>query len=150
MRIPLLPIAFLFLSVSVSGQTIDGLASKYGAPRNIFEIRPGVIMSTKFGSESEVCEMRIERSVGIDKAVRLDKTFPSYLAKEIVDEVVPQSDRGAKGMSSSSSFSTRDVWSDTDYFEHVSIAYWHRGSQEIDTNIIAIVIRWRHRRGCQM
>src|SRR5262249_48814342 len=121
MRIPLLFITFLFLNVSVSGQTIDGLTSKYGAPRNIFEIRPGVIMNTKFGLESEVCEMRIERSVGIDKAVRLDKTFPSYLAKEIVDEVIPQAERGAKGTTSTGS--TRNVWSETDYFEHVSITY---------------------------
>ena len=147
MRIPFLLFFFVVLNISVSGQTIDGLTSKYGPARNIFEIRPGVIMSTNFGLQSEVCEMRIERSIGIDKVVLLDKTFASYLAKDIVDEVAPQSERGAKG--TTSALSMRDVWAETDYFEHVSITYWHRGSQEVDTNIIAIIIKWRQRSGCQ-
>jgi hypothetical protein len=147
MRISFFLIAFLFLDVSVFGQTIDGLKTRYGAAHNVFEIRPGVIMSATFGPKQEACEMRIERSIGIDKVVRLDKTFPSYLAKEIVGEVVPESERGAIG--TTTTLSMRDIWATTEYFERVSISYCHRGFVETDSNVVAIIISWRHREGCQ-
>lgn len=147
MRFLLPLIAILLINMAVSGQTIDGLKAKYGNPRSIFEIRPGVIMTVNFGPEREVCEMRLERTVGIDKPVLLNKTFDSALAKEIVDEVAPESERGLTGMSSRTS--TRGFWTRTDYFEHVSITYWHTGCEKIGSNLIAITITWRRRRGCE-
>ena len=146
MRSPLFIILSFFPIISVSAQSSSSLEARYGDPRKIFEIRSSVMLIARFNSEREVCEMRVERSVGTNEAIGLDTTFPSYLAREIVNELAPESERGPKGTSSLLSF--RNIWADTDYFKHVSITYWHRGLPETDSNIIAIVIKWRHRGGC--
>lgn len=146
MRSPLLIVLSFFPIISVSAQTSSSLEARYGDPLKIFEIRPSVMMIARFNSEREVCEMRVERSVGTNQAVDLNTTFPTYLTREIVNELVPESGRGSKG--TSTSLSMRNIWADIDYFQHVSITYWHRGLAETDSNIIAIVIKWRHRSGC--
>jgi hypothetical protein len=134
-------IAILLAALAVSAQTQGDLQRKYSAAERIYKIRPSVIMTVKFDDAGQATEMRVERSVGADNAISLDKTFPSYLAKDIVDELAPDSERGAKGLSQN--LSTRDAWANTEYYERVSITYWHRGCEEVNTNVIAIVIKWR-------
>ena len=146
MRLPLLISLSLFITISISGQTSSSLEARYGEPQRIFEIRPSVIMIPRFNSEREVCEMRVERSGGTDDAISLTTMVPTYMAREIVNELAPESVRGPKG--TSTSLSMRNIWADIDYFKHVSITYWHRGLPETDSNIIGIVIKWRHRGGC--
>jgi hypothetical protein len=78
-------------------QSSDELKSKYGAPIKVFEIRPGIMMTVQFDESGEASEMRIQRHAITDSTVYLDTAIPPYLSKEIVDELVPVAERGAKG-----------------------------------------------------
>lgn len=137
-------ITLLLIVIPTSAQTSNDLKAKYGEPQRIYEIRPGVLMTVTLNETGQACEMRIGRFAGTDSAVHLDVTFPSYLAKEIVDELVPESVRGAK-VSRHSELSMRHIWARTEYYANVSITYWHRGSEEVDSNVIAIVLKWKNR-----
>jgi hypothetical protein len=144
--IRLIQISFVsvFITVSVEAQSSDDLRSKYGAPFEAFEIRPGIMMTVKFDENSQASEIRIERHAATDSKVYLDTTIPSDLSKEIVDELVPVAERGAKGKFSGLMLIVGGSGTSLDDYENVSIIYHTSQSKEC-SGLIAIVIKWKNR-----
>jgi hypothetical protein len=134
----------VFVTVSVDAQSSDDLKSKYGAPFKAFEIRPGIMMTVKFGENNQASEIRIERHAATDSKVYLDTTIPSYLSKEIVDELVPVAERGAKTGFSGLGFIVGGSLTSQDDYENVNIIYYSSQSKEC-SGLVAIVIKWKNR-----
>jgi hypothetical protein len=134
----------LFVTLSAGAQSSDDLKSKYGAPFKAFEIRPGIMMTVKFGENGQASEMRIEHHAATDSKVYLDMTIPSYLFKEIVDELVPVAERGAKGEFSGLMLIVGGSGTSTDDYENVAITYYSNQSKEC-SGLVAIVIKWKNR-----
>ena len=57
----LVALGVVVFSVSAFGQTSTDLQRKYGTPTNVFEVRPGVLMTVKYGNDGQASEMVIER-----------------------------------------------------------------------------------------
>jgi hypothetical protein len=138
-------LVLLFFTVSWAQSSAD-LKSKYGAPFKAYEIRPGIMMRVKFDENGQASEMRIERHAVTDPMVYLERTIPSYLSKEIVDELVPIAERGARrrGEFSDLVLIVGGSGTSTDDYENVAITYYTRQSKECD-GLVAIVIKWKNR-----
>jgi hypothetical protein len=78
---------------ATSAQTAAELADKY-AHHEVYEVQPGVQMTAKFAPDGLVCEMQIEQGHfgkdGVDLRIGIDKEHIDSL----IDELVPQSERG--------------------------------------------------------
>src|SRR6185436_20995500 len=117
-----------------------------GAPFKAFEIRPGIMMTAKFGENGQASEIRIGRHATTDSPVNVETTIPSYLSKEIIDELVPVAERGAqqKGQFSDLVLIVGGSGASTDDYENVAITYYTRHSKECN-GLVAIVIKWKNR-----
>jgi len=78
---------------SAWGQTASDLASKYSAV-TAYEVRPGILMTARYAQDGQVCEMTLEKRHQTPGKVDLDSTIPHELVKELVEELVPVSERG--------------------------------------------------------
>jgi hypothetical protein len=78
---------------TASAQTASELPNKY-AHHEVYDVQPGVQMTAKFATDGLVCEMQIEQAHfgkdGLDLRNGIDKEHINGL----VDELVPQSERG--------------------------------------------------------
>lgn len=87
-------------------------------------------MTVRFAESGQASEVRIERHAATDSKVYLDTAIPEYLAKEIVDELVPVAERGAKGEFSGLMLIVGGAGTSSDDYENVSITYYSSQSQE--------------------
>jgi hypothetical protein len=87
-------LSFACLSQTSVGQTAQQLASRFPA-LTAYEIRPGVLMLSKFDTKGEICEAIVEplRQGSSSKTQRL--TLSDKIADEIIQEIVPVESRGA-------------------------------------------------------
>jgi hypothetical protein len=133
-------------------QTSDDLNSKYGAPQQSYEIRPGIFMSVKRAAAGQVCEMSVEKRhiKASGTTVNVEPTIISAdEMKEIVDELVPTDQRGPK----TNNFSVIDIsgagGTQRDEYENVNITYYSKYSSAkkavIKNGPVAIVITWKNR-----
>ena len=138
-------LVLLFFTVSWAQSSAD-LKSKYGTPFKAYEIRSGLIMRVKFDENGQASEMRIERHAVTDPRVNLERTIPPYLSKEIVDELVPVAERGARrrGEFSDLVLIVGGSGKSTDDYENIAITYYTRHSKECN-GLVAIVIKWKNR-----
>jgi len=82
--------------VSAVGQTPTDLQRKYGILTNVFEVRPGVLMTVKYGDDGQVSEMVIEKRHTTDRGINLNAALPEALVKELIDELAPIETRGKR------------------------------------------------------
>lgn len=78
------------------GQTPADLQRKYGTPSNVFEVRPGVLMTVKCGADGQVSEMIVERRRTTDAKINLNSTLPDAMVQELIDELAPVETRGKR------------------------------------------------------
>lgn len=136
---------FLFFTVSWA-QSPDYLKSNYGTPFKAYEIRSGIMMMVKFDESGQASEMRIERQAVTDPWVNLERTIPSHLSQELVDELVPVAQRGARlrGEFSDLVLIAGGSGTSIDDYKNVAITYYTRHSEEC-RGLVAIVIKWKNR-----
>jgi hypothetical protein len=156
MRFLALAFALAFLSISATAQTAKDLNTKYGAPRDSYEIRSGIFATTKFAPDGRLCEMSVEkRHVKSSGAILVDETLMSQdEMTPIVGELVPINERG-KESTASGLIRIMGVGMTTTYdYENVRITYYaglapnHRSKAAIVVRgTAAIVIQWKNR-GC--
>jgi hypothetical protein len=82
--------------ISAFGQTPTDLQRKYGIPANVFEVRPGVLMTVKYGHDGQASEMVIEKRHTTDRSINLNAALPEALVKELIDELAPIETRGKR------------------------------------------------------
>jgi len=137
-------VVLLFVTASAWAQSSDDLTSKYGTPFKAYEIRPGIMMTVRFAENGQASELRIVRHAATDSKVYLDTTIPAYLSKEIVDELVPVAERGARGELSGLMLIVGGSGTSSDDYEKVAITYYLSQSKEC-SGLVAIVIKWKNR-----
>jgi hypothetical protein len=135
----------VFAAASAPAQSADDLKTKYGEPFKAYEIRPGIMMTVKFDERGQVSEMRIGPHAATDETVHLDATIPSYLLKEIVDEVAPVSERGAKGAGFGSTIIVGGGGTVLENYENVDMTYYINSSSKECGGTVAVVIKWKNR-----
>jgi hypothetical protein len=88
-------VIFLISAVcSVAGaQTADELSMRLAPTSAYTIIFPDIVVIPRFDIDGQVCEMSIQRQTN-NIEDRLDPSLPMGFAKEIVDIVVPTSERG--------------------------------------------------------
>ena len=157
MRLRLLQIGVFLLLAAIPAwaQTSGDLNSKYGTPQQSYEIRPGIFMTVKYNADGQVCAMSVEKhhiqASGII-SVEPQTIISAAEVKEIIEELVPVNQRGAKigfgHISISGSGGT-----ETDEYENVySTTYFQVSSSKkaiVNYGTVAIVITWKNR-SCKM
>jgi hypothetical protein len=138
----------VFAAASALAQSADDLKTKYGEPFKAYEISPGIMMTVTFDESGQASEMRIERHEATEKMIYLDADIQP--AKEIVDELVPVSERGAKVDKDLITIS--GVGGDRlERYENIDITYFFKvstnkkDSGKVVSGTVAIVIKWKSR-----
>jgi hypothetical protein len=88
-----LVIISLALALACRPQTVTDVSAKYPVVTS-YEVRPGILMTPRYTTDGQVCQMSIERQRGTRSGVTLDSFMSDNLVKEIVDELAPLSERG--------------------------------------------------------
>ncbi len=126
-----------------SAQTIADIESKYGKPTQIYEIRPGIMMTVKFDAEGQATDIKIARQAITDSTIYLGVLLPDDLVKEIIDELVPISKRG-KMPREGDTFFAGHVGLRTDDYGNVTITYHSSASIGSTCNgLVAVTIKWK-------
>jgi hypothetical protein len=142
---------FLVLTAApVWAQTSSDLNSKYGAPTQSYEIRPGIFLTVKYAADGQVCEMSVEkRHIQASGTIDLDSiTISSEERRMIVDELAPAVKRGERQKDSGDVLIVGGGGTEIDNYENVSISYHSRytpSKEAIIRGTAAIVIAWKNR-----
>src|SRR5262249_30581495 len=89
----LLAIALLFLP-SVK-QTTDEFSQKYKPHESGgYIVRPGIVMNVKATASGDACEAEIKPLASTASKDLYPAVIPSETAKEVVDEIIPETTRG--------------------------------------------------------
>jgi hypothetical protein len=77
-------------------QSADELRAKYGAPLEAYEVRPHILMTVKYSEDGRASEYVIEARHNSQGKMDAESLMSGAMAREIVDEVVPPSQRGQR------------------------------------------------------
>lgn len=153
-----LPLTFCLIAVlAVDGQTSNELAAKF--PRvSAYEVRPGILMTARYATDGQACEMVLEARHYKTEQIDLGSTISRKLEDSLIDALAPENQRGKP---------TRSRWLSTDVgggvtytrrdFENVQVdiygaycGYQSRSStKQIPCNTSGdevVVIHWKKRR----
>ncbi len=88
--------AILFICISANAQSQEELHKKYGSPiSETLIIRPGLFLTVSYDEAGAVCEMIIHpQQFTLDLNSPITETMQSATLTEIIDELVPRSQRG--------------------------------------------------------
>ena len=88
---------FLAVQTSFPGNTGETIRQFYGPPvSETFLVRPGLVVSISYGKKGQVCELFIspQKPTTLIKSANQTKVIDSKLLTEIIDELVPENERG--------------------------------------------------------
>jgi len=86
-------ILFLTLAAAALGQTSADLSAKY--PNVIaYRVRPHVLMTARFASDGQVCEMTLEKGQRTDTSIPFDDSFSNEEVHSLMDDLAPEGQRG--------------------------------------------------------
>ena len=88
--------AILFICISANAQSQEELHKRYGTPiSETLSIRPGVFVTVSYAETGAVCEMIIHpQQLTSDLNSPITETMQSTTLTEVIDELVPKSQRG--------------------------------------------------------
>ena len=88
--------AILFISIGVNAQSQEELHKRYGSPiSETLTIRPGLFLTVNYAETGDVCEMIIHpQQLTLDLNSPITETMQSKTLTEIIDQLVPKSQRG--------------------------------------------------------
>jgi hypothetical protein len=119
-----------------------------------YEVRPGILMMPTYSTNGQVCEIGIQKRNYSPDVVRVDSDLSRMEIDEILENLVPDNERGPK----SQIFSGREVITRTGPgmttnidFENVSIQVVSKvvsGSTKrpLITEDVAAIIQWKNRK----
>ena len=85
-------ILLLTLAVAALGQTSADLNAKY--PNVVYRVRPHVLMTARFASDGQVCEMTLEKGQRTDTSIPYDDSFSNEEVRSLLDDLAPEGQRG--------------------------------------------------------
>src|SRR5262245_9337801 len=89
--------ALVLCAVSAFGQTEREIEDKYGKPIKIYSVDDTIWMSVEYASDGQACQMTLFPKRVSDDTVYLYSQLPFYELKRVLNDIVPQSERGKKG-----------------------------------------------------
>lgn len=135
-------ILLLTLAVAASGQTSADLSAKY--PNVIYRIRPHVLMTARFASDGQVCEMTLEKGQRTDTSIPYDDSFSNEEVHSLVDDLAPEAQRG-RDMTRRFDGSIEGL-SYTNVYTYENVLVHVYGTRQVGVaGNKAIVITWRTR-----
>jgi hypothetical protein len=145
--------AFLLLALLVPvgwSQSAADLAQKF-RHHEVYELKPGVVMSAAYTSSGLVCEMHIEQTHFKKDVVDLRTGLEITEMDALLEQVVPASERGAKEQDEFSRLIniSGPTMTRTDEYANVVVqVMWSVESQKKDVRITGpavLEIKWRNR-----
>ena len=131
MKVALL--VLLLTLLPVGARTNDNLRKRYGAPvSHTYMVRPGITATVSFSKRGGACKILLEP----ERRLMMESSAPRLTLKqinEILDELVPPSERGAPGMVgfvNARCLPDDDCWGTSADFERVHIYYNSAGKDE--------------------
>jgi hypothetical protein len=86
------------VQASFPGKTGETMRQRYGpAISETFLVRPGLVVSASYGKNGQICELFIapqKPTTLIKSADQTARTIDSKLLTEVIDELVPERERG--------------------------------------------------------
>jgi len=138
----------IFASAGAIGQTEEQLGAKFKRI-SAFEIRPGIEVFPTFAADGNVCRLVVEKRQYINPAsADFDSVIPSSLATLLVDELVPEKERGkplSPYLSSESFVAGGASFLKKDY-ENVSVGMYGSTVEGRTSGVSVIVISWPKRK----
>jgi hypothetical protein len=113
-------ILLFVLVVAALGQTSADLSLRYRQLTS-YELRPDIIMTPKFSSNGQVCEMGIERRQKTETSVIFNASFSEEEVQQLMDELAPKDERG-RNLTKHLNSSVVDDFIRTDYdYENINV-----------------------------
>lgn len=113
-----------------------------------YQIRPGILMMPRYTDDGHVCEITLEKHHFYDDTANLNLTIPRETFVQLIDELVPPTERGRQTMNFGreymSAYSGQGVTTFAEY-ENVSIDIYGRASHECGNGDVVAVIKWKTR-----
>jgi hypothetical protein len=120
-----------------------------------YEVRPGILMMPRYSADGHACEIGLEVRHYSPELTRLDSDLSRAEIDQILDEVVPDSERGPRANDPIGTLITRSgggVATNIDFQRVWVQIYGHVISQpqrkEVITENVAVIIHWKGRE-CQ-
>jgi hypothetical protein len=89
---------YFVMQISFPGKTGETMRQRYGPPvSETFLVRPGLVVSASYGKHGQFCELFIspqKPTSPIKSADQTAKSIDSKLLTEVINELVPESERG--------------------------------------------------------
>ena len=134
-------------SVAIPLKALD-LQMRYGDPEvQRFAVRPAVSLMAEYGPERTVCRMLLEPQVSILRKNEPAKYLRPELVTEILDEVIPESDRGAETSHSVTKSGCNEI--DIAEYLHVTIVRFRHNCQLPDPETEERATITRKDAGCE-
>jgi hypothetical protein len=145
-------LAVMVFSPSINSSR-EGFA-KYKAAE-AYEVRPGILMMPRYSADGRVCEIGLEVRHYSPELVRLDSDLSQTQIDQVLEDVVPDGERGPKAKDPIGTLITRSgsaLTTNIDY-ENISVQIYDRvisqpKKNEVHTENVAVVIHWKGRE-CQ-
>jgi hypothetical protein len=120
-----------------------------------YEVRPGILMMPRYSAEGRVCEIGLEVRHYSPELVRLDSDLSRTEIDQLLEEVVPDSERGPRVKDPIGTLITgrgSSITTNIDY-EYVSLQIYSEVTSQpkkkpVVAENIAAVVRWKNRE-CQ-
>jgi len=129
------------------GQTAADISSKYPVV-NAYEVRPGILLTTKFANDGQVCEMVLEKRHKTVEKIDFGSTIPRELVQQLLNELVPVAERGKTTRrylrGDSESTITGNVEITESEYENVSIEILGSLSPGASGDVV-VAIHWKKR-----
>jgi hypothetical protein len=129
------------------GQTATDISAKYPIV-NAYEVRPGILMTTKYAEDGQVCEMVLEKRHKTVEKTDFGLTIPHELVRQLLDELVPKAERGKTTKrylrGDSESTITGNVEVTESEYENVSIEILGSLSPGVSGDVV-VTIHWKKR-----
>jgi hypothetical protein len=139
-------ILLLNCSRDAAGQTQDQLASRF-KKLVALEVRPGILAFPTFSRDGNVCRLTIQKMRPFEsRDSDSGPMIPSALVDQLVNEVVPPTERGkpSKYLSTESYISGGAAFIKQDY-ENVSVGIYGTSLVDKANGATLIIVTWRNR-----
>lgn len=92
----LLPLGLLFLTIPALGQSAADPESRFGQAFTGYEIRPGIMLIVRQTRNGKPVQVAIQRFAGVGSVNYFGSTLYPSEVKQIIDELVPEKERGIR------------------------------------------------------
>jgi hypothetical protein len=142
-KFSLVVLLLLGITVTAAGQTSAELSAKFH-PVISYEVRPGIVMTPKYASDGQVCEMVLERRHKTETSINFDVLLSKELIEELVDQLVPKIERG-KDLTELLNSTIDGGFVTTEYaYENVLIKVYGTTRPQPSGDMV-VIITWRKR-----